>query len=281
MFAPGVCTNSAELAQGELFAAFDVMGDKGADVLGNPRAKFGDTPPRWFLAGDTRALDAVGKRAVYLKLGAKPTLEGLRQAFLAASTRVRFPERLRPDWGRVKGIEFLSSPDPDWPRLTRLDISGGFHSGLDVSFAPGLNAVIGGKGTGKSALIEALRYILGASPPEDQTLQDNRKRNFPANADGLAEFVDAAGEAYQVRRSGGTKPTELYRGGVMSSPAPITLATSRSDQRSIRSEPREPVTAASIRESASRSSSTRPRVASRSWVVKIAIVRPPAEKIGS
>lgn len=92
IFAPGVCTNSAELAQGELFAAFDVMGDKGADVLGNPRSKFGDTPPRWFVAGDTRALDAVGKRAVYLKLGAKPTLEGLRQAFLATSTRVRFPD---------------------------------------------------------------------------------------------------------------------------------------------------------------------------------------------
>lgn len=216
IFAPGVCTNSAELAQGELFAAFDVMGDKGAGVLGNPRSKFGSTAPRWFLAGDTRALDAVGKRAVYLKLGAKPTLEGLRQAFLATSTRVRFPERLRPEWGRVKGVEFLASPDPGWPRLTRLNITGGFHSGLDISFAPGLNAVIGGKGTGKSALIEALRHIIGAKPPDDQTLQDNRKRNFPANADGLAEFVDATGDAYEVRRSGGTKPPELHRDGVIS-----------------------------------------------------------------
>ena len=216
MFAPGVCTNSAELAQGELFAAFDVMGDKGSDVLGNPRSKFGQVAPRWFLAGDTRAFDAVGKRAVYLKLGATPTLEGLRQAFLATSTRVRFPLRLRPDWGRVKGVEFLASPDPNWPRLTRLEITGGFHSGLEVSFAPGLNAVIGGKGTGKSALIEALRHIIGAKPPDDQTLQENRKRNFPANADGIAEFVDSTGEAYEVRRSGGTKPPELYRDGVIS-----------------------------------------------------------------
>jgi len=216
MFAPSVCTNSAELAQGELFAGFDVMGDKGADVLRNPKSKFGAVAPRWFLAGDTRGLDDVGRRAVYLKLGAKPTLEGLRQAFLATSTRVRFPEPLRGDWGRVKAIQFLSSPSPTWPRLTRLKIQGGFHSGLDIPLAPGLNAVIGGKGTGKSALIEALRYIVGARAPEDQTLQDNRKRNFPANADGVVEFVDVRGDAYEIRRSGGTKAPELYLDGTRS-----------------------------------------------------------------
>lgn len=39
----------------------------------------------------------------------------------------------------------------------------GFLSRLDVSFAPGLNVIIGARGTGKTSLIELIRYCLGAS----------------------------------------------------------------------------------------------------------------------
>lgn len=213
MFGPGVCSNSSEIAQSELIAAYDVFGNPGAEVLQNPRSEFLDSPPRWILTGDTRSFEGIGDRAVYLKLGAKPTLEGLRQAFLAPATRVRFPEKSRPDWGRVKGIGFTSRVQPSWPRLTSITVKGGFHDGLDIQLAPGLNAVIGGKGTGKSALIEIVRHVVGARAPADRSLIDNRARNFPANSDGELTYVASDGEEYVVLRSGGTSPPTLMSRG--------------------------------------------------------------------
>lgn len=93
LFGPKVCRNSSEVAQSGTIAGFDVFGNPRADVLSNPRAEFGDIEPRWFASGDVRSLDDVGERAVYLKLGAEPTLEGIRQAFLMPHTRIRWASR--------------------------------------------------------------------------------------------------------------------------------------------------------------------------------------------
>lgn len=216
LFAKGVCSNSPEIATSEYMTGFDVRGSKSADVLKNPRSQFGDVQPRWFASGDTRNLDEVGKYATYLKLGATPTLEGLRQAFLAPTTRIRFPRSLEPDWSSVQGAVFIDSPTPNWPRLTSIHIEGGFQDGLDVELGPGLNAIIGGKGTGKSALIETIRHVIEAPVARTDDLKKNRQRNFPANADCQIGFVDPTGEEYEARRSGGSTAARLYRSGVAS-----------------------------------------------------------------
>ncbi len=222
IFGAGICSNSSELARSDLIAGFDVCNNKGADVLGNPRSEFGSVDPRWFLSGDVRSLDQIGQRAIYLKLGSKPTLEGIRQAFLVPHTRIRFPIALESDWGRVKGVRFRAGLDPTWPRLTGIRVDGGFHDGLDVALAPGLNAIIGGKGTGKSALIEILRHVVGRTPAESTDLQENLRRNFRANADAVVHFVDDGGVEYEARRSGGTAAAQLVRNG-----APSDVALSR------------------------------------------------------
>ena len=46
-------------------------------------------------------------------------------------------------------------------RIDRVQIEEGFLDGLDVSFASGLNVVIGERGTGKTSLIELVRFCLG------------------------------------------------------------------------------------------------------------------------
>ena len=43
-----------------------------------------------------------------------------------------------------------------------MQIEDGFLDGLDVRFSPGLNVVIGARGTGKTSLIELIRFALGA-----------------------------------------------------------------------------------------------------------------------
>jgi ABC-type lipoprotein export system ATPase subunit len=213
LFGPGVCRNADEVARSGLIAGFDVHGSVSADVLVNPRRQFGDVRPAWFLSGDTRRWDGIGDRATYLKMGERPTLEGLRQAFWVAETRIRFPQRLQPRWGHVKGVRFLAEPRPSWPRLTHVRVEGGFHDGLTLDLAPGLNAVIGGKGTGKSTLIEIVRYVLDAGQPETKEAAGNRKHNFRANAEAGVFAVDAQGDEYEVRRSGDGSAPLLLRDG--------------------------------------------------------------------
>jgi ABC-type transport system involved in cytochrome bd biosynthesis fused ATPase/permease subunit len=80
-------------------------------------------------------------------------------------TRVRFSAALKAQWGHVAAVKFVATVVPTWPRLKNIKIKGGFHDDIDVDFGPGLTAVIGGKGTGKSTLIEILRYVLHAGEP--------------------------------------------------------------------------------------------------------------------
>ena len=214
LFGPSVCRNADEIAQSGLISGFDVHGSVSADVLVNPRRQFGDVPPAWFITGDTRRWDGIGERATYLKMGARPTLEGLRQAFWVAETRIRFPQRLQSRWGHVKGARFTADPGPSWPHLSHVRVDGGFHDGLTLDLAPGLNAVIGGKGTGKSTLIEIVRYVLGAGEPQTKEAAGNRKHNFRANAEASVFAVDAEGDEYEVRRTGdGSAPLLLRDGG--------------------------------------------------------------------
>jgi len=212
-FAKGVCTNRAEVIKKNLIVGFDVFGNTGHDVLSNPKSEFIDLPVAWFISGDVRSFDSVGTRTSYLKLGAEPSLEGLRQAFLMPDTRIRLPEALRPAWGHVLGVNFLAQPGPTWSRITQAQVTGGFHDGLRFEMAPGLNAIIGGKGTGKSALVEIIRYTTEARATNEKELIDNRKQNFRANAEGHITFVDPQGQTYTATRVGNETPAKLLSGG--------------------------------------------------------------------
>lgn len=88
----------------------------------------------------------LGKHSTWIKL-AHPTAESLRQAMLAADSRIRYEEPADPDVYiksiSINGADFLS-----------LD---------EISFSPQYNAIIGGRGAGKSTLLEYLRFVLGRS----------------------------------------------------------------------------------------------------------------------
>lgn len=79
----------------------------------------------------------------------EPTLEGLRQAFLDPVSRIRLASDPVPE----AHAEFIAMA---W--------QGGFLDGRAVCFNENLNVLIGGRGTGKSTVIESLRYVLGLGP---------------------------------------------------------------------------------------------------------------------
>ena len=73
------------------------------------------------------------------------SIEGLRQAFLDPDSRIRLNTDPEPE----EHAEFLA-----------LSWEGGFLDGAAIRFNPNLNVMVGGRGAGKSTVIESLRYVL-------------------------------------------------------------------------------------------------------------------------
>ena len=80
------------------------------------------------------------------------TIEGLRQAFLDPDSRIRLN----------------SDPEPEaHAELVSLCWEGGFLNGTVIHFNGNLNVLVGGRGAGKSTVIESLRYVLDREPLGD------------------------------------------------------------------------------------------------------------------
>ena len=77
------------------------------------------------------------------------SVEAFRQAFLDPESRIR----LNSDPLAEPHAEFLSM---SW--------EGGFLGDTSVHFNGNFNALVGGRGTGKSTMIESIRYVLGLEP---------------------------------------------------------------------------------------------------------------------
>lgn len=76
------------------------------------------------------------------------SIEGLRQAFLDPGSRIR-----------------LDPPEPDdHAELVEMSWQGGFLDGVACRLNPNLNVLVGGRGAGKSTVIESLRYVLNLPP---------------------------------------------------------------------------------------------------------------------
>lgn len=77
------------------------------------------------------------------------SVEALRQAFLDPESRIRLNTDPQPE----PHAEFLA-----------ITWEGGFLGDTSVHFNGNLNVLVGGRGTGKSTMIESMRYALGLEP---------------------------------------------------------------------------------------------------------------------
>ena len=87
------------------------------------------------------------------------SIEGLRQAFLDPESRIRLNGYPEPE----KHAELVS-----------LAWKGGFLDGAEMPLNPNLNVLVGGRGAGKSTIIESLRYALGLEPIGDGARKAHR-----------------------------------------------------------------------------------------------------------
>ena len=124
---------------------------------------YGNKPLGLFQTSDSRArsLDKLGTHVTCVKWS-RPTAEALRQACLARHSRI-------------------SQTEPRLPAITilRVDVSNSkFLGPFNIEINPQYNALIGGRGTGKSSILEYLRWALCDQPPStlDDELPDFQKR---------------------------------------------------------------------------------------------------------
>lgn len=137
----------------------------------------------------------------WFKMG-KPSLRGLHHALRTPQTRVR-----------------LTPPPPlRGTRLCSVSWAGGFLDGLKIPIGPELTALIGGRGTGKSTVIESIRYALDQPPQGEDALKDHRSVVQKVLGAGAVvslevEALDPTPARYTIKRTVGDPPIVLDASG--------------------------------------------------------------------
>lgn len=144
----------------------------------------------------------------------KPCFASFKQAFLDAGSRVR----LNSD-----KLEKYSSA------IQRICFSDGYLDGVNVELSEHLNTVIGGRGTGKSTLLECIRFALNLQPfGKSAQAQHNAiiKANL-ANEKGSVEITISSaamqGRIFTVKRRYGDQPVVVDDKGNVSPYQPVDL----------------------------------------------------------
>ena len=78
--------------------------------------------------------------------------------------------------------------------IQRVQIEEGFLDGLDVEFTAGLNAVIGARGTGKTSLIEIIRFCLDVNSTTSETTRRSRDHALSVLGSGQVTVTLVDGE---------------------------------------------------------------------------------------
>lgn len=168
------------------------------------------------MGSDSHNLTDIGMQGstTYAKMTC-PSFPDLKKALRDPGTRLRFEDDVHsPPVARLLGVQF----------------DGGFFNGHTVGFADNLSCLIGGRGSGKSATIEALRYVF------DHSLQHLHKSKQGDIHDRLEHtlrdteikvaFVDSAGDTYVLKRRYGEKRTACYeRDGTIRSEVDVPVAS--------------------------------------------------------
>lgn len=97
--------------------------------------------------------NSIGYRYTWIKMS-EPSIESLRQAFLDHDSRIILPDDVVAD--------IHPEMREKHARLLSMTISGAaFLEDQEIHLSPNLNCIIGGRGTGKSTILEGIRIALG------------------------------------------------------------------------------------------------------------------------
>ncbi len=147
----------------------------------------GDWHPAEVEGSDCKSITDIGRgRKGYIKLGAF-SFDAVKYALVDARNRIAF-EPLKHTHSHIRNIRF----------------TGGTLAGHELHFSPELNTLIGIRGSGKSSILEVLRYVLDI--PFGEKAGDIRYKQdligFTMASGGKVEIdaIDRYGQPYTIRR---------------------------------------------------------------------------------
>lgn len=135
-------------------------------ILSGQKAEYGPKVTAQIETSDAQSISQIGSRFVWVK--ADPTFEGLRQILFEPSERVYVGDEapsLKNPHEVIKSVRVVNAPDWFWQ--------------TDIPLNSDLVAIIGGRGSGKSALVE-LMALAGGSERFNQN--EYTKESFLAKA---------------------------------------------------------------------------------------------------
>ncbi len=144
----------------------------------------------------------------------KPSFEAFKLAFQDPESRVRLNSDISEKY---------------YSRIESLSITGGYLDGVHIEFSEHLNAVIGGRGTGKSTLLECIRYALELEPISKNAQKQHIeiiKENIGKSKARIELVVRSSkmnGKKYTIARRYGESASIKDEPGVISSFTPREL----------------------------------------------------------
>jgi chromosome segregation ATPase len=92
--------------------------------------------------------------------------------------------------------------DADIMHIERIQVEDGFLDGLDLHFKPGLNTLIGARGTGKTSIIELVRFCFGIAGHTAESTRRSREHALSILGDGqVVVTVRDGANAFSLSRA--------------------------------------------------------------------------------
>lgn len=170
---------------------------------------FGDKLPAFVEGSDCKNIEEIGRahqqngeaKTTYIKIG-DFNFEALRYALTDFNYRVKLNSKPEIKNSYIKSIAF----------------EGGLLDETKIDFSPELNTLIGIRGSGKSSILEILRYTLGIplSPTAvDPTYKDGLIENvLRSGGKSIITIVNKQKEEYRIEKIYGQKE-DIYKGNVL------------------------------------------------------------------
>lgn len=142
------------------------------------------------------SLSGIGTRFTYFYVEKPICLESLRQCFIDREVRVAYP---------LSGEERPTAEvTTGFPRLSHISVSSGFLDGLSLPLHAGLTTLLGPKGSGKSLLIELIRFGLDQQPSQPEILKDHNtklEKRLGLYGKVTLTLIDSAGTEHVISRT--------------------------------------------------------------------------------
>jgi ABC-type lipoprotein export system ATPase subunit len=144
----------------------------------------------------------------------RPCFDSFRLAFKDPESRVRLNSDVAAQY---------------YSRIEQMNVTGGYLDGVQIDFSEHLNTVIGGRGTGKSTMLECIRYALEKKPigrnaqkQHEEIIRENLGKSG-ARVELVIRSSKMNGRRFTVSRRYGESPMVKDEEGTPSSFTPADL----------------------------------------------------------